>query len=91
MNSHLRILEEGETPPNDDNGGDSGGGGNMNLEPRVARIEAHIEHIDTSLSDMKQDIRELRTWLIGGFIILTGSLATGFLYLISIINQLPHK
>lgn len=60
-------------------GSDHGGG---NMEARVAKLEAHVEHIDTTLSDIKSDIRDIRNgmwshlrWSIGTTITLFGILA----------------
>lgn len=36
----------------------------MSLEARVARIEAHIEHIDEDMRSMKQDISGIRSELL---------------------------
>ena len=62
----------------------------MSLEARVARIEAHIEHIDVELADIKQDIRNVRVeiksqsesfrgdlkWMLGLYAAGFGTLAT---------------
>lgn len=43
-----------------DDGGMSGG-----MEHRIARLEAHAEHAQTDLSDLKQDMRDVRDRLRG--------------------------
>lgn len=50
-----------------------GGGGNS-MEARVARLESHVEHIDTTLSDIKQDIRDIKKDAKSDFRILFGAL-----------------
>lgn len=71
---------------------DDDGGDGMNLESRVAKVEANVEHINVTLTDIKQDIRELRVdlkdlkkgadtnfrWVIGTFIVsyILGTAAT---------------
>jgi len=63
--------------------------GDEGLEARVARLESHVEHIDTTLTDIKQDIREIKKemssnlkWSIGVtitlFSLLAGMMAKGF-------------
>ncbi len=42
----------------------SGGGGMDGLEPRVAKLEAHVEHIVRDLGDVKPDVRDMRDRLI---------------------------
>lgn len=37
------------------------GGDGMDLEPRVAKIEANIEHINKSVEEIKLDLRVLRS------------------------------
>jgi hypothetical protein len=59
------------------------------MEPRVAKLEAHIEHIQRDLNDIKSDIREIKRdartdfrLLFGALIFVTlglaGLLAKGF-------------
>lgn len=92
MNSNLRILREDEKPPNSSSGGDSGDGGNMNLESRVARIEAHIEHMDKDIGEIKSDIKSNFKWLLSifgvGFSILLGGGIAGFLELSHLIAKI---
>jgi hypothetical protein len=67
----------------------SGNGGGGSMEARVARLEASVGHIQTDISDIKQDLRNFRAsvdqkflWLLGaygvGFFSLLGFLAKGF-------------
>ena len=69
--------------------GGSGGGG---MEARIARLESDVHHIDKSVSDIKDDVRSLRTefgdlrndarsdfrWLLG-FMVGTGLTIAGML------------
>ena len=50
------------------------GGGGDNMEARVARLESHVEHIDTTLSDIKQDVRDIKKDAKSDFRILFGAL-----------------
>jgi len=63
-------------------GSDQGGG---HMEARVAKLEAHVEHIDTTLTDIKNDIREMRKtinanllYVLGAIAALAGLMAKGF-------------
>lgn len=55
------------------------------MEARVAKLESDVGHIEDNIGEIRKDIRELRNWLlaggIGGFLILMGALATGYLRL----------
>ena len=51
----LTALEQRSTGVKRD--GSDGGDG---MEARIARLEAHVEHIDKTLDEMKLDARELR-------------------------------
>lgn len=55
------------------------------MESRVAKLEAHVEHIDTTLTDIKIDIRDLRKmvhnnliYILGAIVALAGLMAKGF-------------
>lgn len=56
--------------------GGSRGGGNM--EARIAKLEATTEHIQTDITGLKNDAREIRNGGIGAFVILA-SLILGLL------------
>lgn len=56
-----------------------GGGGDDTfdpMEPRVAKLEADIEHVKTTLTDIKQDVREMRADAKSDFRILFGAVIT---------------
>ena len=66
-----------------------GGGHNGGMEARVAKLEAVLEHVQTDIADIKQDLRDFRKsvdsrflWLLGaygaGFLVLLGAMAHGF-------------
>lgn len=60
-------------------GGLKGGGGDDTfdpMEPRVAKLEADIEHVKTTLTDIKQDVREMRADAKSDFRILFGAVIT---------------
>jgi hypothetical protein len=87
VNDHLEALlrqlrEQGQ------NSGGSGGGGD-GLEARVARVEAAVESVIATLSDIRSDVRELRTdqqsnfkFVLGAGAVATigvlGTMAAGF-------------
>lgn len=59
-----------------------GGGNNGGMEARIAKLEAASEHVVRELSELRQDIREVRQslrsqtyWMVGGFAWFTLSLA----------------
>jgi hypothetical protein len=52
----------------------SGGGGTFDgMEPRVAKLEAAVEHIQKDIAEIKTDVREFRT-SIGSLNVSTGTL-----------------
>ena len=68
----------------------SGGGGTFDgMEPRVAALEAHVEHIRSDVSEIKSDLKEIRRDMVADFRIgisalialalgLAGIMAKGF-------------
>ena len=69
----------------------SGGGGGTSdgMEARMAKVEAAVEHIQTGVYDLKNDVRELRTevrsnfWRListgaGSVVLIVGMLITGY-------------
>jgi predicted RNase H-like nuclease (RuvC/YqgF family) len=42
----------------------------MELSDRVARLEALVEEFRRTREELKAEIRELRTYMIGGFIVV---------------------
>jgi hypothetical protein len=42
----------------------------MELSDRVARIEALVEEFRMTREELKAEIRELRTYMVGGFIVV---------------------
>jgi len=42
----------------------------MELSERVARLEALVEEFRRTREELKAEIRELRTYMIGGFIVV---------------------
>ncbi len=69
------------------NGGD---GTSIGMEARVARLESDVDHIKTTLTDIKIDIRELRALMLAGlsgsFLILGGMLVFGYFRLTDLIT-----
>ena len=68
-------------------GSSSDGGGGSNLEPRIAKLEANVEHIQTGIADIKQDVREIRGGAQTDFRILFGALiltAIGLAWLMAV-------
>jgi hypothetical protein len=60
------------------------------MEARVARLESDVDHIKTTLTDIKIDIRELRALMLAGlsgsFLILGGMLVFGYFRLTDLIT-----
>src|ERR671922_915211 len=55
----------------------SGGGGTSDgMEPRVAKLEAHAEHVIRELGEARSDVKELRRDLATDFRILFGAIIT---------------
>jgi predicted RNase H-like nuclease (RuvC/YqgF family) len=42
----------------------------MELSDRVARLEALVEEFRRTREELKAEIRELRTYMVGGFIVV---------------------
>jgi predicted RNase H-like nuclease (RuvC/YqgF family) len=42
----------------------------MELSDRVARLEALVEEFRMTREELKAEIRELRTYMVGGFIVV---------------------
>jgi hypothetical protein len=59
--------------------GTSGGG----MEPRVAKLEAAVEHIQKDIAEIKSDVREFRSAI--------GSLSTSSATLTERVSHLPSK
>lgn len=87
MNNVYQLREgqnQFDTPHVGDGGnpggiGSGGGGGDM-IEARIAALEVSVKHIDTQISDIKTDIRELRSgqsWLLYG-----GTAALAFILMV---------
>ena len=68
-----------------DGGGDGGDDGGM--EARVARLEAHVSHIDQTMTEMKADVRDMRNDMRGDFRLLFGALITVALGLTAIMAK----
>ena len=56
------------------------------MEPRVAKLEAHVEHIQRDVTEIKGDLRSLLRWglaiFAGGFVITWAGLI-GLAYIIA--------
>ena len=61
--SSFRRAEKLETTSFAYSGFSGGGSGGGNMEVRVARLESDVEHIKIGVSDIKIDLREMRTSL----------------------------
>lgn len=62
--------------------GNNGGGG---MEVRIAKLEAHTEHIQSDITEIKSELKDFRKevkadfrWLIGIGFALIGVIAKGF-------------
>jgi hypothetical protein len=76
-----KLLAGGNEPPHDGV-----------MEARVAKLEATALHMQSDISDIKQDLRDFRSqthadlrWLLGAmaaaFLVLLGAIAHGFHWL----------
>src|SRR4051812_18695630 len=63
----------------------SGGGGGTSggMEPRIAKLEAAVEHIQKDIAEIKMDVREFRTGI--------GALNTSSATLTERVGHLPSK
>lgn len=57
------------------------------MEARIARLESHVEHIQTDLTELKTDVRELRRADETNFRILFGALITAALGLAALMSK----
>lgn len=57
----------------------------MSLEPRVAKLESDIKHIQTDIGEIKIDLRALRDKIDKQFLILGGMVISAFLILATIL------
>lgn len=66
-----------------------GGGDNGDMEARIAKLESTVEYVQRDISEIKADIKDIRTtmrsdfkWLLGvyaaGILGLAGLMAKGF-------------
>jgi hypothetical protein len=51
------------------------------LEPRVAKLEATVEHIQTDIADIKTELRGMRSNARADFRLLFGAIFSSFLIL----------
>lgn len=68
-----------------------GGGGDEELRTRVKVLETHVEHIQTDISTVKDDIRDMRNVGLGVAIALLSGLGGLFFYLDSKTDSLDEK
>lgn len=57
------------------------------MEARIARLESHVEHIQSDLTELKTDVRELRRADETNFRILFGALITVALGLAALMSK----
>lgn len=57
------------------------------MEARIARLESHVEHIQSDLTELKADVRELRRADETNFRILFGALITVALGLAALMSK----
>ncbi|MGL4263568.1 MAG: hypothetical protein ACRCTX_18285 [Afipia sp.] len=57
------------------------------MEARIARLESHVEHIQSDLTELKTDVRELRRADETNFRILFGALITAALGLAALMSK----
>ena len=64
----------------------SGGGGN-NMESRIAKLESDVDYIKTTLSDIKEDTREIKRDARNDFRILFGAIIAVALGLAGLVSK----
>lgn len=57
------------------------------MEARIARLESHVEHIQSDLTELKADVRELRRADETNFRILFGALITAAIGLAALMSK----
>ena len=57
------------------------------MEARIARLESHVEHIQSDLTELKTDVRELRRADETNFRILFGALITAALGIAALMSK----
>ena len=57
------------------------------MEARIARLESHVEHIQSDLTELKTDVRELRRADETNFRILFGALISAALGLAALMSK----
>lgn len=57
------------------------------MEARIARLESHVEHIQSDPTELKTDVRELRRADETNFRILFGALITAALGLAALMSK----
>lgn len=68
----------------------SGGGYGDGMEARVAKLEAHVEHIMRDTGEIKTDLRDLRKKVDSHFLFLISALGAGFIALIGLMAKGFH-
>lgn len=57
------------------------------MEARIARLESHVEHIQSDLTELKADVRDLRRADETNFRILFGALITAAIGLAALMSK----
>jgi hypothetical protein len=70
LSAQLRDLEQ--RGPHHHGVGSSGGG--SSLEPRVAKLEAHVDHIRSDVGELRGDLKTLLWAGIAGFVVTWGGI-----------------
>ena len=63
------------------------GGPGDGMEARIAKLESDVSHIETSLTDIKTDIRELRNCAKDDFRVLFGAIIVATLGLATLLAK----
>jgi hypothetical protein len=66
------------------------GGGGDGLEPRIAKLEAHVEHIKTSVNEVRTDLRDFQKQSRSEFYLIFGAIIATTLGLATIIAKGFH-
>ena len=69
----------------------SGGGYGNGMEARIARLEAHVEHMGKEMTEVKKDLRQVLYVMLAGAVLLLTAFGWGFTMLRGDINAMNAK
>jgi hypothetical protein len=76
------------TGSNTTGGGGSGGNG---MESRIAKLESSVESININITDVRDDVRDIRNWGLVLFLAVFAALGSLYLYVNSVTKELTKS